>query len=885
MRIVPRRRAAGKTVGLRPAAREIALTTLALAALAMPAAAAPVGTRLVPMASMQSVPLVPSGARALGRLDAGARVPLSISLPLRNPAGLEDLLARLYDPNDALYRKFLSQPEFAARFGPTQADYDAVIAFARSHGMTVVSTSPTRSSVDVTGTREAAEAAFGVQLAQYQMADGRVAYANTSVPRVPQFMAARIAGVTGLSTVNAYRHPHLHRLTGEALRPMIQAVPTHAQQGTGPFGGLAPADIKTAYNLTSVAPVNLTGLTGKGQTLGLYELDGYLPGDILGYTQKFNLPPANLRNVLFQGYSGAAGVNTGEVVLDIEVMTALAPNANIVVYETQNGTASATSLFQRIADDNVAKSISTSWGLDEASAQSNGGIAAETAAFKQMQAQGQSIFAAAGDDGAFDDRKTLSVDDPAANPAMTGVGGTKITLAPTGQTYVSETTWNREPGAGAGGGGGISTLFPIPNYQAGIKTAASQTMRNVPDVSLNADPQTGYSVYVTAPGNAGGAFTIIGGTSAAAPLWAAFTGLVNEQRADFGLSSTVGFLNPALYTLAQTGQTASVFHDISDGSDNLKYVAVAGYDNATGLGTFIGDQLLGALSPSTSAPVTLTGTALDTSGKPVPNVSISITTLQIAHFLRNPLTTGAYDPATGKFTQVLDTQTAADATTGATRPLTYTVSAEAPNMAGQTVSVTPSQTQQVTLTLSPPQFTFTPNVLQMVSAPYEYANAGDFATLFGLTAPLTGTGYNLVSWSPTQSTYQYYPTAPADTFHIGQGYWTALPTASYIRRLGVAAPPGPFRISLQPGWNQIGDPFRRNITLANIQVSAPSTVSVPDPPAPSPIGQSGLVAVPLYSYSPGTGYAPLGAGDQIEPWHGYWIYANQPAVLTVPSPY
>lgn len=882
-RIVPKRRfAAGKSRGACPPARELFAAALALAALAMPSAAATEDAHFVPLAQMRSVPSVPRTAHALGHLEAGARVPLSISLPLRDQAGLQDLLTRLYDPSDALYHKFLSQPEFAQRFGPTQADYDAVIAFAKAHGMSVVQTSKTRSLVDVVGTREAAEAAFGVQLAKYQMADGRIAHANTTLPRVPQFIASKIAGVVGLDTVDLYQHSHLHRLTGEALRPLIQAIPTRDFQGTGPFGGLTPTDIKTAYSLAGVAPANLTGLTGKGQTLGLYELDGYLPSDIQGYTQKFNLPTANLRNVLYQGFSGTPGADTGEVVLDIEMMLALAPNANIVVYETENATAATTSLYQKIADDNLAKSISTSFGFDEAKAQSAGVIAAETAAFQQMQAQGQSLFAASGDSGAFDDGTTISVDDPAANPAVTGVGGTKLTLN-AGQGYVSETTWNKEPNPSDGGGGGVSTVFTIPTYQAGIKTAASQTFRNVPDVSLNSDPQTGYTVYVTDPAKSAAGFTIVGGTSAAAPLWAAFTGLINEQRSNFGLNNTVGFINPALYTLAQSGVYNSVFHDISDGSNNLKYVASAGYDNATGLGTFIGDQLLDALSPSTNTPVTLTGTVLDTNGKPVPNVSISITTLQILRFVRNPATTGTYDSATGKFTQVLDTQMAADAMTGAAKALTYTVSADAPNLAGQTISVTPAQTQQVSLTLTTPQHTFIPDVLQMVSAPYEYSGAGDFAALFGLTSPLTGTGHNLAVWSPTQNTYLYYPTAPTDTFHLGQGYWTALPTDSYIRRIGTSAPSGLFHISLQQGWNQIGDPFLRNVTVSDIQVSSPATASSSDP-ASSPIGQSSLVSVPLYAYSTDShAYMSLAASDQIQPWQGYWIYANQPAVLTVPG--
>lgn len=886
MREVPQRRfAAGRQSSMRLGARARFAAALALAALALPAAAAPSNISAVPLAQMRSAPAVPRTARALGRLEAGTRVPLSISLPLRDPAGLQDLLSRLYDPNDPLYRHFLSQPEFAQRFGPTQADYDAVIAYATQHGLSVVHRDKTRSLVDVAGTREAVEAAFGTQLAKYQMADGRIAYANSSAPRVPQFIAGKIAGVVGLDTIALYAHPHLRRLAGEALRPLIQAVPTRDLQGTGPMGGLAPIDIKTAYNLLSVAPVNLTGLTGQGQKLGLYELDDYLPSDIAGYAQRFNLPTPTLRNFQTSGFAtrSTPSADRTEVTLDIEMLIALAPEATVYVYQGANASPDEVTLYQQIASDNAAKSISTSFGVDEATELSSGSINAEINAFNQMAAQGQSMFAAAGDAGAYDDGTTISVDDPASNPSVTGVGGTHLNTNPD-QTYASETTWNNGSVAKGAGGGGVSTYFHIPAYQVGVSSAASQTMRNVPDVSLNADPQTGYSIYVTDPATPLlPAFTVVGGTSAAAPLWAAFTGLVNEQRADLGLTSTVGFLNPTLYNIAETGQLNNLYHDIKDGSNNLKYVAAPGYDNATGIGTFVGDQLLGALSPSTNTPVTLTGTALDTSSKPVANVSISITTLQIPHFVRNPVTSGTYDAATGKFTQVLDTQMASDGNTGASKAITYTVSADAPGFAGQTLSVTPAQTQQIALTLSPPQHTFAPTVLQMVSAPYEYSAAGDFAMLFGLTPPLTGTGYNLVAWSPALSTYSYYPTAPADTLHLGQGYWTALPTDSYIHRIGVAAPPGAFHISLQQGWNQIGDPFTRSVTLSDIQVSVPATASAPNPDSAA-IGQSSLVAVPLYSYNVSAGaYATLATSDQIQPWVGYWIYANQPAILTVPG--
>ncbi len=211
-----------------------------------------------------------------------------------------------------------------------------------------------------------------------------------------------------------------------------------------------------------------------------------------------------------------------------------------------------------------------------------------------MAAQGQTIFAASGDSGAYDNRSNtslLSVDDPAAQPYMTAAGGTSLTTAGAGGAWKSETTWS-------GGGGGISVQWPLPTWQQGVATAAnkaSTAMRNVPDVSLDADPYTGYSIFLN------GGWYLYGGTSCAAPLWAAFTALVNQQRQANG-NAPLGFANPIIYSLAN----ASNFHDIADGSTNQYYPAVTGYDDATGWGSFNGAFLLTALAgPLALIPTTL----------------------------------------------------------------------------------------------------------------------------------------------------------------------------------------------------------------------------------------------------------------------------------------
>jgi fibronectin type 3 domain-containing protein len=268
---------------------------------------------------------------------------------------------------------------------------------------------------------------------------------------------------------------------------------------------------------------------------------------------------------------------------------------------------------------------STSWGSPEQS----GGDGSE-ASYQKMVTQGQALFAAAGDAGAYDNCTnnpvptlgSLSVDDPAVQTNVTGVGGTSVTLNSSTSAYASETTWGNTSettncARGAGGGGGISQFTAIPSYQNGIVSNGpagefSTTMRNVPDVSLNAEPATGYAVYETLQS---GGWTVIGGTSAAAPLWASFWIQINQALKAKG-ASPAGFANPTIYHLAKNATSyANDFHDINDNSTNLHFHAVNGYDTATGWGSFNGANLfqdvVAYLSPSSvpSAPTNVTAAA------------------------------------------------------------------------------------------------------------------------------------------------------------------------------------------------------------------------------------------------------------------------------------
>lgn len=522
-------------------------------------------------------------ARWLSRMPASSEVSLVFSLPLRNQLELGQLLKHLYDPSDPQHGKYLTLQEFTARFAPTQADYDAVADYARSIGLRVTGSHANRLLLDVAGPAATVETGFGLQLHHYQGVDGRKFYAPDQDPSVPEGIAARVNGVVGLDSATSWHaHSNYHAAGTTAMA-------TPYQIGNGPGGGLTPSNIKSAYNLANVTA------TGTGQVLALFELDGYNPSDVAYYAKYFGLPAVPLQNVLVDGFSGAPGPGASEVTLDIELQLALAPGVSkILVYEGPNSNKGVLDTYNRIATDNLAKQISTSWGLSEGQS-SQSVIASENAIFQQMAAQGQTLYAAAGDSGAYDNGSTLSVDDPASQPYVVGVGGTRLAVA-SGQSYLRESAWNtNNTVAGGAGGGGVSAVWSIPSWQQGVRNLASSVMRNVPDVALNADQGTGYSIYFQ------GGWYIFGGTSCASPLWAAFTARVNQLRSGAGLGP-LGFANPALYQLAAGSGYQGSFHDVADSTTNLYYPAITGYDNATGWGSFNGANLLAALAPTTTTP-------------------------------------------------------------------------------------------------------------------------------------------------------------------------------------------------------------------------------------------------------------------------------------------
>jgi len=520
------------------------------------------------------IPAAASRLSPVGRLPSSRRLSLAIGLPLRNQAALTTLLHQLYDPASPNFHHYLTPAQFAAQFGPTQQDYETVAAFARAHGLTVTNRYGNRVVLDVQGSVADIEKTLHVTMRLYNHpTEARTFFAPDAEPSLD--LGIPLLHIGGLDNYSI-PHPNL------AIKPLALTRNAKPNSGSGPSGNYAGGDFRAAY-----AP-GVT-LTGAGQSVALLEFDGYYSSDITAYKNAFSLPAIPLTNVAVDGGVTTPGSGDPEVSLDIEMVMAMAPGAsNIYVYEAPNPSP-WDDLLSRITNDNLAKQISCSW---------SGGGPDSTAEslFQQMASQGQSFFNAVGDSDAF----TGSIPFPSDSPHITEVGGTTLTTSGAGGTYVSETVWNwgfdSNANAYVGTSGGISTFYSIPSWQQPVSMASNQgstSKRNVPDVALTAN-----NIWVYYNNGSTGSF---GGTSCAAPLWAAFIAMVNQQAVSRG-EGTVGFINPAIYTLAQGSSYSSVLHDVTSGnnfssSSPSKFSAVTGFDLCTGWGTPAGAALINALAP------------------------------------------------------------------------------------------------------------------------------------------------------------------------------------------------------------------------------------------------------------------------------------------------
>ncbi len=510
-------------------------------------------------------------APSVGQLPATQSMQIDIVLSLRDQTGLEGFLQAVYNPSSPLYRHFVTPQEFIERFGATQQDYDAVIHFATANGFTVVGGSHEGSDVQLKGSVKAIESALHVTLGLYHDPIGnRNFYAPDREPTVDlPFQLWHISGLDNYSVP----------------QPMMRKNPgvhSNATTGSCPELSFCGSDMRAAY-------YGGTALTGAGQTLGLLEYAGFDITDTDTYYtnahQTLNVPIVGVSTDGTPILCKEPSCDDTEQSLDITQACGMAPNlTSLYVFVGSSDTAILSSMATHNPLD---AQLSSSWTWTPADPNQDDPY------FQQYAAQGQNYFQAAGDSG-----KWKSSPWPADADYVTTVGGTDLTTSSAGGPWSSEITW-------VDGGGGFyipdGILIPAWQQTPGVITSANEgstVYRNGPDVSANSN----FTFYVCADQTACSA-NEYGGTSFAAPMWAGYMALVNQQGAING-NPPLGFVNPAIYTIGLGTGYAAAFHDITIGSNG--FPAVTGYDLATGWGSPNTDGLINALTGAPSASFTLT---------------------------------------------------------------------------------------------------------------------------------------------------------------------------------------------------------------------------------------------------------------------------------------
>jgi hypothetical protein len=625
------------------------LATALLAFLAISAtgagAAPPTSTKAVAPA-----PRIPHGATSLGPMSASATVKGAVVLQPRDEGALTRFISQVTTKKSPLFHHYLAPGAFAARFGPTAATISVVKSTLQHEGLSVTSVARDGMIIDFSAPASRVESAFRTSLKRYKLPGGSTGYGRTSAIRVPSTIAHDVTAVVGLDNLVRYhsasvlRGPKSMRGTHRAAKaaasfvhPTGSATPcSDAKSAAEAFGGLTDDQIANSYGAFGLYNQNDFG---SGQRIAIFELEPFATSDIqtfdqcyFGDTQATQMINNQLNTIPVDG-GQPAGPGSGESTLDIQNVSAMAPGATIDVYESPNTTFGSLDQYAQIVNDDVDQVVSTSWGICEQGLQEGepGVQQAENVLFEQAAAQGQSVFSAAGDQGSDDCNEfrgttpvspVLSVDDPSSQPYVVAVGGTTIDDA---TQPAQEHVWNDGAAWGATGGG-ISESWPMPAWQLdslvpGVNDptnvsaanafeandlgnpnyafcqsdspvgAFEGACRELPDVSAQADEFTG--AITTYEGALGFGWGTIGGTSSAAPIWAALIADTNASQTcqNNGLTHGVGFVSPLLYAVASNPQAyAASFNDITAGNndtfgDSQLFPATTGYDMSTGLGS------------------------------------------------------------------------------------------------------------------------------------------------------------------------------------------------------------------------------------------------------------------------------------------------------------
>ena len=501
-------------------------------------------------------------ARSLGKADPNERLEVTV-LVRRQGADAFREHAMKFMPTSGR-PEHLTCAEFAQKYSAEPGDIDAVKKFAASNGLAVVQEDPSRRTVVLSGTVAQFNGAFGVDLERFEH-DGGSYRGRTGPVHVPDELHGKVEGVFGLDD-----------------RPV--ALPHFRNRPQGNIHWRATSNSFTPTQLASL--YNFPASDGKGQCIGIIELGGgYRPADLKKYFSKLGVPLPKVTAVsVDHGKNQPTGDPNGpdgEVMLDIEVAGAIAPAAHIAVYFAPNTDQGFLDAITTAIHDKVNKPsiISISWGGPESSWTTQSKNAYDQA-FQAAATMGITVCVAAGDNGSSDNAKGDNVDFPASDPYVLACGGTSVQAS--NNEITSEKVWN-DGAQGGATGGGISSYFARPDYQKNLSAALTAggtralTNRGVPDVAGDADENTGYDVRVD------GSDTVIGGTSAVAPLWAGLIARINSNK-----GRPAGYLNPILY------QHQAAFRDITQGN-NGDFAAAAKWDACTGLGSPDGTKIASAL--------------------------------------------------------------------------------------------------------------------------------------------------------------------------------------------------------------------------------------------------------------------------------------------------
>jgi kumamolisin len=507
---------------------------------------------------------VAEGSTLVGNCNPAERIEVHVVLRRHAQARFDVLLGKIEAGDPSV--KPLSREAFAKEFGAAAEDIAKVKAFAAQSGLTVVREDPAARTVVLGGTIAQFQTAFNVELQHYQHHSIGQYRGRTGVISVPDDLSGIVTAVLGLDNRPQAR-PHFR------IRP-----PIHASKSPQP-ASFTPLQVAALYQFPQG--------DGSGECVGIIELGGgYETSDLKTYFSSLGVSSPTVVSVgvdkAANKPSGDASGPDGEVTLDIEVVGAIAPGAKVAVYFTTNTDTGFIDAVSTAVHDatNKPSVISISWGGPESSwtAQS---LQAFNSVLQAAATMGVTVCVASGDSGSSDGSGSGNVVDfPASSPYVLACGGTRLTAS--GQTITKEVVWNDGTQGGASGGG-VSAAFAVPTWQQGLSSTSAEgaktalTGRGVPDVAGDASPDSGYDVLID------GSQTVVGGTSAVAPLWAALIARINAAN-----GAPVGFVNPKLYA------TPSALHDITQGN-NGGFEASAGWDACTGLGSPNGQKVAAAL--------------------------------------------------------------------------------------------------------------------------------------------------------------------------------------------------------------------------------------------------------------------------------------------------